>query len=146
MSQFFIQVRVLLKVQLQVCTTMYIISWKIVSSVFFLCLSFIEIRQREPVLFWIRVVFLISSFKFKVQEKWLKLTGDGTQVNMTSVMEFLGRESTVSRVLLKNQFFIMVFCYQNSFDLLWEKIVLVIEKKFWNSRLKAENLQTFWDH
>ena len=40
----------------------------------------------------------------------------------------------------------MVFCYQNCFDLLWEKIVLLIEKNFWNSRLKAENLQNFWDH
>ena len=27
-----------------------------------------------------------------------------------------------------------------------KKIVLVIEKNFWNSRLKAENLQKFWDH
>ena len=35
----------------------------------------------------------------------------------------------------------MVFCYQNCSDLLWEKIVLVIEKNFWNSKLKAENLQ-----
>ena len=32
----------------------------------------------------------------------------------------------------------MVFWYQNSSDLLWEKK--------WNSRLKAENLQKFWDH
>ena len=40
----------------------------------------------------------------------------------------------------------LVFCYQNCSDLLWEKIVLVIEKNFWNSRLKAENLQKFWDH
>ena len=40
----------------------------------------------------------------------------------------------------------MVFCYQNCFDLLWEKIVLVIEKNFWNSRLKAKNLKHFWDH
>ena len=40
----------------------------------------------------------------------------------------------------------LVFCYQNCSDLLWEKIVLVIEKIFWNSRLKAENLQNFWDH
>jgi hypothetical protein len=40
----------------------------------------------------------------------------------------------------------MVFCYQNWSDLLWEKIVLVIEKNSWNSRLKAENLQNFWDH
>ena len=40
----------------------------------------------------------------------------------------------------------LVFCYQNCYDLLWEKIVLVIEKKFWNSRLKAKNLQKIWDH
>ena len=40
----------------------------------------------------------------------------------------------------------MVFCYQYCSDLLWEKIVLVIEKNFWNSRLKAENFQNFWDH
>ena len=40
----------------------------------------------------------------------------------------------------------MVFCYQNCSDLLWEKIVLVIEKNFWNSRLKAEKFQNFWDH
>ena len=39
-----------------------------------------------------------------------------------------------------------VFCYQNCSDLLWEKIVLVIEKNFWNSRLKAENFQNVWDH
>ena len=29
--------------------------------------------------------------------------------------------------------------------LLWEKIVLVIEKNFWNSMLKAENLKFFWE-
>ena len=40
----------------------------------------------------------------------------------------------------------MVFYYQNCSDLLWDKIVLVIEKNFWNSRLKAENFQKFWDH
>ena len=40
----------------------------------------------------------------------------------------------------------MVFCYQNCFDLLWEKIVLVIKKNIWNSRLKAENLQKILDH
>ena len=38
---------------------------------------------------------------------------------------------------------LMTFCYQNCSDLLWEEIVIVIEKNFWNSRLKAENLQIF---
>ena len=37
----------------------------------------------------------------------------------------------------------MVFCWQNSSDLLWEKNVLVTEKNFSNLRLKAENLQIF---
>ena len=32
------------------------------------------------------------------------------------------------------------FCNQNCSDLLWEKIVNVIEKNFWNTRMKAENL------
>ena len=40
----------------------------------------------------------------------------------------------------------MVFCYQNCSDLLWEKIALVIEKNFWNLRLKAENFQNFLYH
>ena len=40
----------------------------------------------------------------------------------------------------------MVFCYQNCSDLRWEKIVLAIEKNFWYSRLKAENLQKVLDH
>ena len=35
----------------------------------------------------------------------------------------------------------MVFCYQNCSGVLWEKNVLVIEKKIWNSKLKDENLQ-----
>ena len=39
----------------------------------------------------------------------------------------------------------LVFCYQNCSDLLWERIILGIEKNVWNSRLKAENFQNFWD-
>ena len=38
-----------------------------------------------------------------------------------------------------------VFCFPNCSDLHWEKIVLVIDKIFWNSRLRAENSQVFWD-
>ena len=40
----------------------------------------------------------------------------------------------------------MLLCYQNCSDLLWEKIVLVIKKNVWNSRLKAKNLQNVLDH
>ena len=42
----------------------------------------------------------------------------------------------------QNWYFVTKICS----DLLWEKIVLVIKKKFSNTRLKAENLQNFWGH
>ena len=37
----------------------------------------------------------------------------------------------------------LVFCYQNCSDLLWQKIVLEIEKNFWNSRLKPRICKIF---
>ena len=40
----------------------------------------------------------------------------------------------------------IVFCFQNCSDLLLEKNVLLIKKIFWNLKLKAENMQNFWDH
>ena len=36
----------------------------------------------------------------------------------------------------------LVFCFQNCFDLLREKIVLAMEKNFRNSRLKAKYLRS----
>ena len=48
---------------------------------------------------------------------------------------------TWAKILLLQKYFILVFCYQNCSDPLWEKNVLAIKKNFWNSRLKAENLQ-----
>ena len=53
----------------------------------------------------------------------------------------LKKKESKLTILLK-----IVFCYQNCSGLMWEKIVLVIEKKVWNSRLKVDNLQNFWDH
>ena len=51
------------------------------------------------------------------------------------------------KIIFTWHFFVdIVFCYPNCSDLLWEKIVLVIEKNFWNLRLNAENFQNFWDH
>ena len=38
----------------------------------------------------------------------------------------------------KNHKIVLTYCKK--------KNVLVIEKNFWNSRLKAKNLQIFWDH
>ena len=38
-------------------------------------------------------------------------------------------------------FLIWIWYFVTYYYLLWEKNVLVIEKNFWNSRLKAKNLQ-----
>ena len=59
---------------------------------------------------------------------------------------FVLKKGSVYNCVLRGIHTLLVFCYQNCSDLLREKIVLVIEKKFWNSRLKAENLQNFQDH
>ena len=40
----------------------------------------------------------------------------------------------------------MVFCFQIFLAYCEKKIDRLIEKNFWNSRLNAEYLQTFWDH
>ena len=41
----------------------------------------------------------------------------------------------------------LVFCYQNCSDLLWEKIVLLIEKNFWNRgwRPRIQIRKNYWD-
>ena len=39
-------------------------------------------------------------------------------------------DEAIDQVMFKKR---MVFCYQNCFDLLWEKIVLVFEKNFLRS-------------
>ena len=54
--------------------------------------------------------------------------------------------SNLSLLLTKNFLLTMVFCYKNWPDQLWEKFVLVIEKNFWNLRLKTENLQKNLSH
>ena len=54
-------------------------------------------------------------------------------------------KQNILRAIIKKIMFFkkLVFCYQNCSDLLWEKIVLVTEKNFWKSRMKAENFQIF---
>ena len=40
----------------------------------------------------------------------------------------------------------MAFCFQTVLTFCEKKIVFVIEKHFWSSRLKTKNLQSCWDH
>ena len=58
---------------------------------------------------------------------------EGLKINLDVILQYWNMEE-------------MVFCNQKCSDLLWEKNVLGIKKNFWNSRLKAKNLQNFWDH
>ena len=52
-------------------------------------------------------------------------------------------QALVNSILAKKVSKSLLFCYQNCSDQLWEEIVLVFEKNYWNSRLKPENLQNF---
>ena len=83
-----------------------------------------------------------KAFQSETTRKWLDKSG----------IFFIGRclEYFLKRIpmwfIRSLHFQNLIFCYQNCSYLLWEKIVLVIKKNFWSSRLKAENLQNFWNH
>ena len=64
-------------------------------------------------------------------------------VTASAATSFLSRKSGIVVDCKKETK--MVFCCQNCSDLMWEKTDLVIEKNFWNFRVKAENFQKFWD-
>ena len=51
-------------------------------------------------------------------------------------MKFLVCLDLFERIKIDYKIPILISCYQNCFDILWERIVLVIEKIFWNSRLR----------
>ena len=95
----------------------------------------------------VRIFYLWSPRVLKIRYVifygWLHWKSNSIFFLCKKIMKGL-RWALVHLLLLEGDVF--VFCYQNCSDLLWEKIVLVIEKNFWNSRLKAENLQTFWDY
>ena len=80
-----------------------------------------ELSQKIPVLFW----NIFNPFRLSILSIATKLLRISFLLLCTKCMSLIEE---------------MVFCYQNCSDLLWEKIVLVIEKNIWNSRLKAENL------
>ena len=80
----------------------------------------------------------IHSVWWHTLEMWMMRCSAGTFKQMNWVCLDC---KTILLVLLHIQK--LIFCYQNCSDLLWEKIVLMIEKNFWNSRLKIENFQNF---
>ena len=104
----------------------------------FVCL-FSYLRSRSVMNLPIGTSFMIHVLDFNFLQTWFdKQMQDSEFQNwlLDLMSKTFSTKSSIS----------MVFCYQSCSDLLWEKIVLVIQKNFWNSRLKAENLQNFWDH
>ena len=97
---------------------------------------------------WMNFDFEIDFWKPYLSSFW-QIVWKSVKVKPKNIFLDLIFEKIYSELtmVLSDQFVkSMVFCYQNWSDLLWDKIVRVIEKNFWNSRLKAENLQNFWDH
>ena len=87
-----------------------------------------------------KIAFVNPSFKLMIWFLWLHSVPKALNSQMERKMKFNLNwiENGKWKQVIK-----IVFCYQNCSDLLWEKIVLVIEKNFWNSRLKGENFQIF---
>ena len=91
--------------------------------------------------------FLVILTKIRKTKNVMNRTKDGiflgfSDIHIGKVLMILQNYLNVMP-LIQNQMksMKMVFCYQNCSDLMWEKNVLVIEKNFWNLRLKAKNLQ-----
>ena len=119
-----------LKIQFK---TMYIILSDFTKEVF---------SKKSDQITGILITYLIH---FHIQKRWanklLKLAiTNFSNFTWKNCMHFILHNDERSFLKLH-----LVFCFQNCSDLLWEKIVLVIKRNFWNSRLKAEILQNFWD-
>ena len=92
-----------------------------------------EVKLDQPLNWWNSLELTSSHF-------WLFflicLSVEHWQLAPIDLRKFLTREATLY-YSGRN----MVLCFQNCPDLLWDKIVLDIEKNFWNLRLMAKNLQ-----
>ena len=90
------------------------------------------------------VSFWSGGINLNLQGNLQSATKHGNPANFISSYKSASDPKT-SLVLGEIENDALVFYYKNCFDLLWEKIVFAIEKNLWNSRLKAMNLQKFWD-
>ena len=92
--------------------------------------------------------FSVTLFKTKVTKEkvssnspsWYPRSWEGTKIFCHFFAKILTLHSKIRSPLIIT---VLVFCYQNCSDLLWEKNNLVNEFFFWNSRLKAKNFQNF---
>ena len=82
----------------------------------------------EDWIFYLKVWYNLNR---KLIIEWLRIKGwqliMDWRMKIQEVLKYLG----------------MVFCYQNCSDLLWEKIILVIAKNFWNLRFSL-NFSANW--
>ena len=129
---------------------------------------FISPKQKNTVLEMALKSFILSKLDHQMSKSWKWIVAHhcgflvlgNTQKILTQIWHLIWDKNDVEKVkkrLVARTYNIiikekkidktqMVFNYQNCSFLLWEKNVLVIKKNFWNSRLKAKNLQNFWDH
>ena len=89
----------------------------------------------------LKFVKAIQPLKVRTVWTW-NLQKAETQTNELTTLENRSNKSILV-IFHRTMTATMAFCYQNCSDILWERIVLGIEKNFWNSRLQAENLQNF---
>jgi hypothetical protein len=126
---------------------LFIYLWRKIVRIFFLGIFFVHINllhYDQLIKFQSKICNLLENIKYV----FCSLRTFAYNIKSITVhSEWGGSASTYAAIKSCNcQIAETVFCYQNCSDLLWEKIVVVIEKNFWNSRLMAENLQIIWDY
>ena len=121
------------------------IEWFLLPAVwrlFYFFFLFWQINQScyiFPVLFHYQFFFIEQGMTFL----WVLFSFHRPQITVKAQWGIF-KQNILRAIIKKIMFFKkLVFCYQNCSDLPWEKIVLVTEKNFWKSRMKAENFQIF---
>ena len=99
--------------------------------------------------FWICIYFFFISLKgrFLAISYWQTAWQIKSLSNLNFKPEPLIKQKYTRTWKLLNVSPKIVFCYQNCPDSgLLEKKILVMEKDFWNLRLKAKNKQNLWEY
>ena len=94
----------------------------------------------------------VLNFTFTLKKppdgNWGALQSDGTWNGMVKLLQ--DQKADIGRVFCfsncSNLLWELVFYFQNCSDLLWKNLHQWSRKTFANLKLKAENLQKFWNH
>ena len=86
-------------------------------------------KLKEPK--WIFVMFHLITEKLTSSNKTISSFSISNGPSKCPIRYTWKSQKKFLKVSLFSRWQIVVFCYQNCSDLLWEKIVLVIKKNFW---------------